>query len=265
LPRIIPFYCQFPNDNFVDKIVRSEILKELEHWIISFEKIENCVDTLVQKYAELKKDETLYITSIYVNLKCSSQVFQIIISNHKDIKLDIKNYYRNLNKRIKETPDNVSKSESLLKGFTIAAMGEIVSMGKDEISKDKLYTFDNLFEDKKISAKSITDNFSMFFLLFFQKLFGNEKGARKLLSILPGGKQREIIRQIPLNLLYKYNQRELFRDLFNFLRVFAIDENLLSEEEYDEKIGSVDYKGDFPYNSYKDYMESKAKIIFGLT
>jgi hypothetical protein len=265
LPRIIPFYCQFPNDDFVDKITNSKLLKSLEYWIVSFEKIENCVDILVKKYPELEKDEILHLTSLYVNLKCSSEVFQIICLYHKDIKMDLKNYYENLKKRMKETPNNISKSESLVRGFTIAMMGEIVSMEKDVIYKDKLYTFDNLFEDKKISAKSITDNFSMFFLLVFQKLFGDEIGARKLLSILPGGKQREIIRQIPLNLLDKYKQRELFRDLFNFLRVFAIDENLLSEKDYQDKVVLAKNGEEFPYKTYKDYMESKAKIIFGLT
>ncbi len=105
----------------------------------------------------------------------------------------------------------------------------------------------------------------MFYILIFQKLFGDEKGVRKLFSLLPGGKQREILRQIPLHLLANYNQRELFRDLFNFLRVFAIDENLLSEEDYQENVGLSKNEEEFPYRSYKDYMENKAKIIFGLT
>ncbi len=261
----IPFYCQFPNISLFDKMMESKFLKSLEFWVISFEEIEQCVDILVQKYPELKKDETLLITSLYVNLKCSSEVFQIICLYHKDIKLNIKNYYENLKKRTKETPKNVVNSKTLIKDFTIAMMGEVALIKNDDIPKDKLYTFDNLFESNKLSAKSITDNLSMFILLVYQKIFGNEEGPRKMFSILPGGKHREIIRQIPLHLLANYKQRELHRDLFNFLYVFATGEKLLSEEDYKDKEGLEKNKKGVPYKSYKDYMENTAKIIFGLT
>ena len=265
LLEVFPFYCQFPPSYFFEKATNSKLFKTLKGWIIPFEELENSVDVLVQKYPELNKDQLLLITSLYLNLKCTSEVFQIICFYHPEIKFDIKNYYENLKRRLKETPNNIEKSTAQIADFTIGMIGEVFSRENPSIPKDRLYTLENPLDSQKTSAKSITDNFFMSFLLVFQRLLGNEEGARMLFSYLPGGKQREILRMIPLHQLKKYNQRELYRDLFVYLSVFAKDEKLYDARGYEQAFESAGDKVEFPYISYKDYMENKAKIIFGLT
>ena len=264
LSDIIPFYCQFPYDTFLEKIMKSKPLSSLESLIVPFEEIEHSVDVLVQKYPELPKDVILCIASFYVQFICTSEVFQIIALYHKDINLDLKHYFINLKRRIKETPKNIIKSQKLISDYVLALNGELLAKRHINMPKEKLDTFNNVFDNKKLTAKNIIDNFIIFIIRLYEQINQTQETPYKFTSLLPGSKYREILRKIPLLLLEKYNQRELYRDLFQFLNSFAIKEDLWSEGEYEERAQNALGK-EFPYETYKDYMANKVKIIFGLT
>ena len=262
---IIPLFCQFPSISFYKKIIQSKPFKSMLKWIISFNKIEKCVEQLVNKYPELNKDQIMQITLDYVYLKSYFELTEIIALYNNELSNDIKKYFINIKRRIKETEKTKQKSVSQLENFISAFTSELRHSQEQDKLKEFIFTFDSIFQDRKITSKSITDNFSLLLMIMFQEKYGEEIGSRKLISFFSGGKHREILRQIPLTQLKEIKQRRLHRDLFEYLMVIAKDEKLLSEKEYNQSVDNSFNKREFPYNSYKDYMESKAKIIFGLT